>query len=172
MAFADGEDIRPIQDLASFKALFASRDWHHKPPQKGLGERMKGWLTRRYRSKIMVFGLVFVVWMAFAGQQNFEKRLELPLDLAHLPGHLALAAGSDQKIAITCRGLRKDVSLLTVENTRAVIDLSQAVSGSDVYPISTENLSLPNNRIQIAGISPSRVVLIMEPKPGAGPPDS
>ncbi|HCY86866.1 MAG TPA: hypothetical protein DHV36_17180 [Desulfobacteraceae bacterium] len=123
-----------------------------------------GWTTRRFRPKLLVFSLVFVVWLAFAGQQDLEKTLDVPLGVRNLSAGLKVAAPEDPRLTITCRGLRKDISILNPKNVSASVDLSEAGPGQGIFTVSTADLSLPNKRIQVARITPSTVVMILEEK--------
>jgi len=122
-------------------------------------DRLKSWITCRYPLKLAVFAGVFILWLIFAGQQNFEKQMELPLRLNNIPDGFSLAQSGDPNVLITCRGLRKDVSVLNKNNISAALDLYSARSGTHLYPINTGNLILPNDRIHVVNISPLNVEL-------------
>ena len=125
-------------------------------------EKITSWFTRRYKIKAAVFTLVFIIWLIFAGQQNFEKKINLPITFKNIPSELMVSEPIDQKISITCRGLRKDVSLLNENNIITSIDLFSAKSGTSFYTISAGNLTLPNDRIHVVHITPSKMELTLE----------
>ena len=127
-----------------------------------LKERLLSWVTRRYQVKLAVFVSVFALWLAFAGQQNFEKRIPLSLQLENVPADLRLEGAVDASILITCRGLRKDVSLLNKNNISASLDLFTARSGTHSFHLTQRNLDLPNDRVHVVNISPARVELSFE----------
>ena len=154
--------VKEIENTGTLAAELRALTKDPRETRADFKTTVTGWLTRRYKAKSLVFGMVFILWLAFAGQQNFEKTLVLPLAVKNLPPGIVVTAPADLNISVTCRGLRKDVSLLNNTNASAVLDLSQAVPGTSRYPISTGNLNLPNNRIQIANITPSKIELILE----------
>ena len=135
--------------------------------------RIKSWFTVRYPLKLAVLISVFVLWLLLAGQQNYEKRIPLPVDFNQLPSELVLSESGDSTVYVTCRGLRKDVSLLDRNNVKLVVNLSGARAGTWWYPVSSDNLALPNDRVHVMEISPSRVEVTLNPAGHAGdPPDN
>jgi len=128
-------------------------------------ERFVSWFTRRYKIKATIFALVFVLWLALAGQQNFEKKIIVPLRYKNLDTSLVVEGATNQGVSITCRGLRKDVSRLSKDNISAVIDLMSAVPGSFSYPLTTGNVTLPNDRIHLVNIRPLRIELVIKKGP-------
>ncbi len=61
--------------------------------------------------------------------------------------------------------MNKDVSLLNENNMITSIDLVSARQGKSAYRITTGNLTLPDDRIHIVNISPSRIELKFEKAP-------
>jgi hypothetical protein len=52
-----------------------------------------------------------VVWLSFAGQQDVEVNLEIPLTIQNLPAELEVLP-SIQNVWVTPRGQRKDIDML------------------------------------------------------------
>jgi len=161
IAFAVDNDIKKIKDENELITLFEDAIYKFKKAETGVKEKIKSWITRRYRIKAIVFTLVCIMWLLFAGQQNFEKKINLPLNFDNTPAGLVISDPVDPKITITCRGLRKDVSLLNKDNIMTSIDLFSAKSGTSFYNITTGNLTLPNDRIHIVHITPSRIEITL-----------
>lgn len=129
------------------------------PARSLIKDRIKSWFRVRFPVKLTVLGSVFIFWLLLAGQQNFEKRLNLPINLKNLPPGLELAEAVDTEVLLTCRGLRKDVSLLTKNNVSASVDLLSAKPGTLFYSVTAGNLTLPNDRIHVVNINPPRLKL-------------
>ncbi len=145
--------VRRITDLV----LLSKESGHNH-----VMDKIKLRVIRRFGLKLAVFVFVFVLWLVLAGQQNFEKRVELPLMLKNIPPGLELSQPMDSTLSVTCRGLRKDVSLLTKNNITASLDLYSAQPGTRSYPITSGALNLPNGRINIVNIRPARIELTFE----------
>lgn len=161
VSFAVDNDIRKVKDEKELTTIFEDTVFEFKETDTGIKEKIKFWFTRRYKIKIAVFALVFIMWLLFAGQQNFEKKINLPLNFRNIPAGFMVSQTVDSKISITCRGLRKDVSLLDENNIITSIDLFSARPGTSFYNITTGNLTLPNDRVHIVNITPARVELTL-----------
>ncbi len=165
VSFAHDNDIKKVKDEKELAFLLENRVLDLKERETPIRQKIVSWVTQRFPLKALVSGLVFILWMAFAGQQNFEKRIELPLTFRNTPAGLMVSEPVNPQVSITCRGLRKDVSLLNENNMIASIDLVSARQGKSAYSITTGNLTLPNDRIHIVNISPSRIELKFEKAP-------
>ncbi|MEH0021493.1 MAG: diadenylate cyclase [Desulfobacter sp.] len=164
VSLVHGGEVREIPDAATLAGEIENMTRDPRETHRDVKTVLRGWITRRYKAKAVVFCMVVVLWLAFAGQQNFEKTITLPLTVKNLPPGVVLATPEIPGIQVTYRGLRKDVSLLGPANTAAVLNLAGAAPGKLRYSISTANLILPNNRIQIANINPPKIDLVLERK--------
>ncbi|RLC21531.1 MAG: hypothetical protein DRH93_11585 [Deltaproteobacteria bacterium] len=162
VSFAVDNEIRKVKDEKELSFLLEDAVLEFKETDTTIKEKITSLFTRRYKIKAAVFSLVFIMWLVFAGQQNFEKKINLPLTFKNIPSELMISEPVDQKISITCRGLRKDVSLLNENNVITSIDLFSAKSGTSFYTITTGNLTLPNDRIHVVHITPSKMELTLE----------
>ena len=162
VSFAVDQEIQKVKDQKGLSTLIEDAVLEFKEPDLDIKGKLKSWSTRRYKIKAAVFALVFIMWMVLAGQQNFEKKIVLPLNFRNIPAKFIVSQPVDPKILITCRGLRKDVSLLNKNNIITSIDLLSARLGTSFYNINTGDLILPNDRIHIVNINPSRVELTIE----------
>ena len=164
VSFAADQKIQKVKDQKELSTLIEDVVLEFKGPDMDIKGKIKSWFTRRYQTKAAVFASVFILWLVLAGQQNFEKRIDLPLDFRNVPAELSISQPVDPKISITCRGLRKDVSLLNQNNVISSVDLFSAKPGTFFYNINAGNLILPNDRIHVVNISPSRIELTFETK--------
>ncbi|RLC03275.1 MAG: hypothetical protein DRH34_06000 [Deltaproteobacteria bacterium] len=162
VSFAVDNEIRKVKDEKELSVFLGEAVLEFKKTDTTIKEKITSLFTRRYKIKAAVFSLVFIMWLVFAGQQNFEKKINLPLTFKNIPSELMISEPVDQKISITCRGLRKDVSLLNENNVITSIDLFSAKSGTSFYTITTGNLTLPNDRIHVVHITPSKMELTLE----------
>lgn len=129
------------------------------PAQKNpaWGARVRSMLTNRWKAKLGTLAMVTVIWMVFAGEQNFQVSVQVPLETKDLPAQLTIVEPKSPSVQVTVQGLRKDASILSKNNVHAAINLSLARPGSLVYNITRGNISLPNDQLRIVNIRPSQM---------------
>ena len=93
-----------------------------------------------------------------AGQQDFEVTLRVPLRIKGLPPNMKILEPINSNIQVTLRGLRRDASILDKENVVAEVDLSRAQPGKMDFAITRNEIGLPDDRVQLVHIDPSRIV--------------
>ena len=71
----------------------------------------------------------------------------------------------DPKVLLKVRGLRKDASTLNEKNVHVGIDVSRAGAGEKIVPITRDQIILPNERIYVINIDPSRMMFHFKVKP-------
>jgi hypothetical protein len=111
-------------------------------------------VTNRWPVKIGTLLFVTVLWLLFAGQQDFEVALSVPLRTKNLPANLEIVEPQRPELVITVRGLRKDASTLNERNVHAELDLSLAALDRRTFRVSREHILLPSETISIVGIEP------------------
>jgi diadenylate cyclase len=134
-------------------------------PRKKWWERIRFFLVNRWRAKLGAVLLVSALWLLLAGQQDFEQTIRVSLETKNLPPQMEILDPLEPKVQITVRGLRKDASSLNERNVHAKIDLSMASFGRRIFPITRDQIFLPNDRIQVVKIEPSKLEFTLKGKP-------
>ena len=137
----------------------------HSIPRKKWWERIRFFLVHRWRTKLGTVVLVSLLWLLLAGQQDFEKTISVPLETRNLPDKMEIVEPLEPTVQITVRGIRKDASSLNGKNVLAKIDLSMARFGTRVFPITRDQILLPNDRIQVVKIDPPKLEFTLKDKP-------
>ena len=127
------------------------------PPKESLKERLRRLFTDRWKIKVGCFALVCLLWIMLAGQQDFKVSLRLPVEIKNLPREIDIIQPAKPEVKIDFRGLRKDVSILSERNVHLELDLSMARTGKRVFSITRDQIMLPNDRVQVINIEPSRL---------------
>jgi len=127
------------------------------PQKKNRWDTLRYLVVHRWQAKLVSFGIVSLLWLMLAGQQDFEVTFSVPLQTKNLPQKMEILEPTGQRVEIRVRGLRKDASILNEDNVVAEIDLSLAGAGKKGFPITRENILLPNDRVQVVKIEPSVV---------------
>ncbi len=127
------------------------------PAEKTWQERIHFLFTHRWQAKVGSLALVSFLWILFAGQQDFERTITIPVKFKNIPPNMTVLEPLDPKANIIVRGLRKDASMLTEKNVYAEIDLSQAHSGKRIFTLTKAQVLLANDRINIVNIKPTQL---------------
>lgn len=134
------------------------------PPKRTPLEKSRALILTHWKTKLGTFGLIVVLWVMLAGQQDFEVTLSVPVEVKNLPAQLIFQEPPDQMVKIKVRGLRKDASTLSEKAIQVALDLSSANPGKKSYPLTRAQIQLPNDKLQVVSIDPPQVTLILEKK--------
>ena len=134
-----------------------------RPDTTGGLKKIKHLLLNRWRIKLATLTIVSVVWFSFAGQQNVEVSLAVPLTIQNLPPQLEVDPAI-QNILVTARGQRKDIGMLSSKNIKTIVDLSRAGIGRNNIFLNRQQLLLPNDRVEIIRIEPNSLALDVRAK--------
>ena len=132
------------------------------PGDKTWRERIRYLLLSRWQTKLVTLCLVSLLWLILAGQQDFEVKLRIPLRIKGLPSQMEILEPLNANIQVTLRGLRRDASILDKENVVAELDLSTARPGKMDFAITRNEILLPDDRVKLVDVDPSRVVFVFK----------
>jgi hypothetical protein len=118
---------------------------------------IKSFLFGQWPVKVGSLFVVTLLWLLLAGQQDFEVTLAVPLKVTNIPPNMEVIEPVKPQITITARGIRKDASTLNDRNVHAELDISMARIGRTFFPITRNQIFLPNDRIQVVNIEPDQV---------------
>ncbi len=131
------------------------------PPRETPWEKTRSLVLNQWKAKAGTLGLIVVLWLMLAGQQDFEVTLTVPVEARNLPSGM-LVFPNDQAVKIRVRGLRKDASTLSVKNLQVGLDLSAENPGKKTFVITRAHIHLPNDKLHIVSIDPPQVTLSLE----------
>jgi diadenylate cyclase len=160
----DGQMIH-VEDPKHFSQLLIEAVTTRKLPEMNWVGRIRSFVTHRWLVKVGTLGLVSLLWLLLAGQQDFEVALRVPLEIKNLPKKMEIIEPMKPEVHITVRGLRKDASTLTEKNVQAALDLSSARFGNRIFRIARDQIVLPNDRIYVVNIRPPQVEFKFKEKP-------
>ena len=160
----DGQMIH-VEDPKHLSQLLIEAVTTRKLPEMNWVGRIRSFATHRWLVKVGTLGLVSLLWLLLAGQQDFEVSLRVPLEIKNLPEKTEIIEPMKPEVNITVRGLRKDASTLTEKNVRVELDLSSARFGNRIFRIARDQVVLPNDRIYVVNIRPPQVEFKFKEKP-------
>lgn len=132
------------------------------PPRKTSWQKTRFLILNQWMAKAGTLGLVVVLWMMLAGQQDFEVTVSVPLEVRNLPSGMTVTEPLSQAVRVKVRGLRKDASTVNVKNLQVGLDLSKETAGKKSFPITRANIQLPNDKLNVVSIDPPQVTLNLE----------
>jgi len=137
------------------------------PPvvKQNLIVRLRSLITERWRIKLGTLALIAVLWLMFAGQQNFEVTMQVPLKVVNLPAEMEIVQPLNPGIKITIRGLRRDASTVQANEIIAQVNIALAGLGQTVFRISPDQVILPNEQVHVVRIDPSEITFEFRQKP-------
>ncbi|MBW2609262.1 MAG: TIGR00159 family protein [Deltaproteobacteria bacterium] len=135
------------------------------PPKTTLMKRAGSLLTNKWQIKAGSLGLVILLWLLLAGQQDFQVNFRVPLEMKNIPDHMEILKPHNPEVQITVRGLRKDASTLSERNVHVELDLSLARLGRKIFAITRDQILLPNDRVQVVRIEPTQLKFEFKNRP-------
>ena len=124
---------------------------------RGPYEKIQFLISNRFRTKVGSLAFVFILWLLMAGQQEFDTTVKVPLVTKNLAPQFEIVDPVDPLVEITLRGLRKDASILNEDNVMVEIDMELARLGRRTFSITRDNIRLPNERIHVVNIQPTKI---------------
>lgn len=156
--------IKKIKDTTN---LYNVLEGHILQKQKQKTSFLKAFFSKLiiedWPKKLIAFLLVFVLWAALAGQQNYSQNLLIPIEYIKIPVNMELVS-PPKSANVFIKGIRKLVSSLKTEEIRIELDVSLAQWGRRTYYVSEEDINLPAG-IQLEYIDPSVLRLDFRIKP-------
>jgi diadenylate cyclase len=125
-------------------------------------EKIRYLLLNRWRTKLTTLCLVGFLWLILAGQQDFEVKLKIPLRTKGLPSQMEILEPLNANIQVTLRGLRRDASILNKEKVMAELDLSRARPGEMDFDITRNDIRLPDGRVKLVDVEPSKLSFVFK----------
>ena len=165
ISFARGGQMVHVDNQEKLSQLVKEAVIPYSIPRKKWWERLRFFLVHRWGTKLGTVVLVSLLWLLLAGQQDFEQTISVPLETKNLPDQMEILEPLEPIVQITVRGLRKDASSLNGKNVLAKIDLSMARFGRRTFPITRDQILLPNDRIQVVKIDPPKLEFSLKEKP-------
>ena len=134
------------------------------PTNVTLLDKLRTFFVHHWRLKLGSLGLVSILWLLFAGQQDFEVTFQVSLKADNLPPHMDIVQPQNPRIRITIRGLRKDASTVDPDDVDVRLDLTAAGWGRDTFRIVRDQILLPNEQVDVVKIEPSEITFEFKDK--------
>ncbi len=135
--------------------------------------------TRNIGKKVLALLLAVTLWFIANIEQNVQKTLTIDIIYDKLSPGLVIMNNPPQKLKISVRGTRGQLSTLSAKSLSYVLDLSNVTPGVSRFEIHPDQVKVPRG-IQIVGLTPAEIKLEVDRlvkkkvkvNPVIGPPDS
>lgn len=81
-----------------------------------------------------------------------------------MPPQFEIVEPVNPQVEITIRGLRKDAGAMDKDDVMVEIDMSLARLGRRTFSITRDNIRLPNDRINVVNINPTKLKFDLKEK--------
>jgi len=152
-------DIYP--DPAGLKKTLEHEMGARQRSKKTFVVSLREWVTHRWKTKAIAFGVVILAWILFVGRQPAGIGLTAPLKYRNIPKELRIKSGVPEEVFIKVEGPRSEIRNLKPTDVSVIIDLSNSEAGDNPIEISKGSVETPfGTRISL--IRPSKITVILE----------
>ncbi|HUK56700.1 MAG TPA: CdaR family protein [Nitrospiria bacterium] len=123
--------------------------------------QLKALLLDNYLIKIASLAFAVVLWLYVNAKGGVEMEMTVPLELKNLPPTLVVVGDMIDDVNVRIKGRERILQRMTGRSVSAVLDLTGAREGDNVYFLDPSVIAVPSN-IQITWINPRRVVVRTE----------
>jgi len=135
------------------------------PEKRSFPKRVLSLFLHQWRVKGGALLAVIALWVTLAGQQDYETTVTVPLEMTNMPQQFEIVEPVNPQIEVTLRGLRKDAGVMDGDDVVVEIDMSLARLGRRTFTITRDNVRLPDDRIKVVNIKPSKLKFDLEENP-------
>jgi YbbR domain-containing protein len=111
--------------------------------------------------KVLAILLASVLWFTVAGEHVVERSLRVPLAVRNLPKNLEIVGDLPESVDVRVRGSAAQLSRLDNGDMVAMLDLSTARTGSRLFHLRADEVSVPYG-IDVAQVLPPTISLSLE----------
>ncbi|MGH9342045.1 MAG: CdaR family protein [Acidobacteriota bacterium] len=101
-----------------------------------------------------------LLWLQIANQETVQRTISVPVEFVNMPASLELASEYEKQVNIEIR--TQQSGSIDERRLSAVIDLQEAQVGTEVIPLSAQNIKNLPFGAEILNITPARIRLQLE----------
>ncbi len=110
--------------------------------------------------QLAALGLAVLLWMTISGQQ-VERNVLVQLQFRNMPETLELIGDTPRTVDVRLSGATGLISALEPYQVVATVDLTDARAGARVFPLTTEQITVPLG-VEVKAVAPSTISLTLE----------
>src|SRR6187399_2018125 len=105
--------------------------------------------------QLAALGLSVLLWMTISGHQ-VERNVLVQLQFRNMPASLELIGDTPRNVDVRVSGAAGLIGALEPYQVVATVDLTDARTGVRVFPLTTEQITVPLG-VEVKGVSPSTI---------------
>ena len=161
VSLAQSGKIENYPDPAGLKEALQQEMGVRQRDEKTLLGTLREWVTHRWRTKAIAFGVVMLAWVLFVGRQPVDIGLTTSLKYRHIPEGLRVTGGAPEEVFIKVEGPGGQIRDLRSRDISVIVDLSKTTAGENTIEISKGSVETPfGTRISL--IRPSKITVTLE----------
>lgn len=125
------------------------------------GASLASLLRSNWRLKIFSFATATLLWFVIVGPQSSELGISVPIQYTNLPAGMEITGKWMDRVDVRVRGTESGLANLKPGSIRAVLDLSNVITGLNYFRITNKSIQVPPG-VTIAQIRPSDLNLHIE----------
>jgi len=126
-------------------------------------KRLKKKLTDNLAIKLFALLFAIVLWVHASTRGQSEVNFVIPLELRNIPSELAVIGDVPGFVDVRVRGEDSKLRVLSSDDVKVGLDLSDAEEGEVRYTITDNNIAVPTG-LDVVKISPVAVRLVFDTK--------
>jgi YbbR domain-containing protein len=111
--------------------------------------------------KAVAVGIATLLWVAVGGEKIVERSLQAPLEIENLPEAIELVGDTPGAVNVRVRGTSTSLGRLTPGDVKAVLDVTTARPGRNLFHIGPDLVSAPFG-VEVSYAGPATVALQFE----------
>ena len=125
--------------------------------------RLKALLLDNVLIKIVSLVFAVILWFYVNSRGGAEMEIAVPLELRNVPTRLVVVGDRMEDVTVRVKGRERVLQGITSRPIRAVLDLTDAREGDNVYFLDPSAIAVPVH-VQIVRISPRRIPIRLGPR--------
>jgi YbbR domain-containing protein len=117
--------------------------------------------TRNVKLKLLSLAIAMLLWWTVAREPEAQMLMRVPIEFYHVPKDLQFSSEAEPQAQIRVRGPVHVLRELAQADVHPVIDLSNAKTGEQTYPIRPNSIHLPKGA-EIEQIIPAQLRLSLD----------
>ena len=125
--------------------------------------RLKVLFLDNLLTKIISLAVAVMLWLYVNSRIGVEMNMTAPLELTHVPPSLVVVGDGIKDVDVRIKGRESLLRRLRPGSVRAMLNLSEAKAGENVYFLDPAAISGPADA-EVVRINPKRIIIRLQPR--------